>query len=80
MVDIIDFAILSAKREGEAPRLLWSDVDPGAQTALLRDAKHPHKKAGNHKRFPLLGDAWTIVDRQPRTLGEDRVFRSNPSR
>ena len=77
MVDIIDFAILSAKREGEITRLLWSDVDAGTRTALLRDAKHPRKKAGNHKRFPLLGEAWSIVDRQPRMASEDRIFPYN---
>lgn len=77
MVDIIDFAILSAKREGEITRLLWSDIDVATRTILLRDAKHPRKKAGNHKRFALLGDAWPIVQRQPRIDGEDRIFPYN---
>ncbi|KXU97592.1 hypothetical protein AB839_06835 [Stenotrophomonas sp. DDT-1] len=77
MADIIDFAILSAKREGEITRLLWSDIDVATRTILLRDAKHPRKKAGNHKRFALLGDAWSIVQRQPRTEGEDRIFPYN---
>ena len=77
MADIIDFAILSAKREGEITRLLWSDLDAGTRTGLLRDAKHPRKKVGNHKRFPLLGEAWAIVQRQPRIDGEDRIFPYN---
>jgi len=77
MVDIIEFAILSAKREGEITRLLGSDVDAGTRTALLRDAKQPRKKAGNHKRFPLPGLAWSIGDRQPRMAGEDRIFPFN---
>lgn len=77
MANIIDFAMLSAKRQGEINRLLSSDVDVTTRTALLRDAKHPRKKAGNHKRFPLLGDAWTIVQRQPRIVGEDRIFPYN---
>lgn len=79
MVDIIDFAILTAKRESEITRLLWSDLDTGHRTALLRDVKHPRKKQGNHKRFPLLGQAWDIVQRQPRKDGEDRIFPYNPS-
>lgn len=44
MVDIIDSAILTAKRESEITRLLWSDVDQVNRTALLRDAKHPTRR------------------------------------
>ncbi|WP_455947910.1 hypothetical protein [Lelliottia jeotgali] len=58
MVDIIDFAVLTAKRESETTRLPSSDVRQTNRTALLRDAKAPRKKLGNHKRFPLLGQAW----------------------
>ncbi|UNE62540.1 tyrosine-type recombinase/integrase [Xanthomonas oryzae] len=78
MSDIIDFAILSAKRESEITRLLWSDLDEGTRTALLRDAKHPRHKDGNHKRFALLGEAWALVQRKPRHEGEDRIFPYNP--
>lgn len=46
MVDIIDFAVLTAKRESEITRLLWSDVDQTKRTALLRDAKHPGRRRG----------------------------------
>lgn len=74
MADIIDFAIASAKRESEITRLLRSDLDMKHRTALLRDAKHPRDKEGNHKRFALLGDAWEIVKRQPSVAGEDRIF------
>jgi len=79
MADIVDFAVASAKRESEITRLLWSDVDESNRTVLLRDAKHPRHKDGNHKRFPLLADAWAIVQRQPRVAGEDRIFPFNPS-
>lgn len=78
MNDIIDFAIASAKRESEITRLLWSDVDPKGRTALLRDAKHPRSKQGNHKRFALLGEAWEVVQRQTVIDGEDRIFPFNP--
>lgn len=73
MSDIIDFAVLTAKRESEICRLLWADVDESNKTALLRDAKHPRSKEGNHKRFPLLGAAWDVVQRQPRTK-DGRIF------
>lgn len=79
MVDIIDFAVLTAKRESEITRLLWSDIDRANRTALLRDAKHPRKKLGNHKRFPLLGEAWDIVERQPQGEVDGPIFPYNPS-
>lgn len=78
MNDIIEFAILTAKRQGEITRLLWSDVDTSNRTALVRDAKHPRHKAGNHRRFPLLGAAWDLIQRQPRAEGEDRIFPFDP--
>ena len=74
MNDIIDFAIQTGRREGEITRLQWSDVDETTRTALLRDVKHPREKVGNNKRFPFLGDAWRIVQEQPRLENEGRVF------
>lgn len=76
MNDIVDFAIATAKRESEITRLLWSDVDEAQRTALVRDAKHPRTKLGNHKRFPLLGVAWEIVQRQGRE--SSRIFPYKP--
>ncbi|MGQ4582512.1 tyrosine-type recombinase/integrase [Lysobacter sp. F60174L2] len=76
MEDIIDFAVGSAKREGEITRLLWADLDAETRTALLRDAKHPRSKEGNHRRFPLLAGMWDLVQRQPRD-GE-RIFPYEP--
>lgn len=77
MNDIIAFAIATAKREGEITRLLRADLDTTHRTALLRDAKHPRKKIGNHKRFPLLCEAWDIVQRQPVAPDDDRIFPFN---
>jgi hypothetical protein len=51
MFDIWHFAITSTRREDEICRLLWEDNDPGTRTGLVRDAKHPEKKDGNHRRF-----------------------------
>lgn len=72
MRDIVEFAIGTAKRESEITRLLWSDLDETNRTALLRDAKHPREKEGNHRRFPLLGPMWDLVQRQPKT--SKRIF------
>ena len=76
MRDIVEFAIGTAKRESEITRLLWSDLDDTHRTALLRDAKHPRAKEGNHKRFPLLGSMWALVQKQPKT--SDRIFPYDP--
>ncbi|MFD0321514.1 tyrosine-type recombinase/integrase [Lysobacter gummosus] len=75
MSDIVDFAIGTGKRESEITRLLWEDLDLTTRTALLRDAKHPRDKDGNHQRFPLLGDMWELVQRQPRT--HTKIFPYN---
>jgi hypothetical protein len=43
MTHIIDFAVVTAKRESEITRLLQSDAEHRNRTALLRDAKRPRK-------------------------------------
>ncbi|MHB8813617.1 MAG: tyrosine-type recombinase/integrase [Steroidobacteraceae bacterium] len=76
MRDIVQFAIFSARREAEICRIEWRDNDPAARTGLVRDAKHPREKQGNHKRFKYTAEAWSIVERQPRT--SEYVFPYNP--
>lgn len=76
MVDIVDFAIASSRRQSEITRLLWADVDEAKRTCVVRDAKHPRAKAGNHRTFPLLGAAWEIVQRQPKTAPEIFPYNS----
>jgi integrase len=41
MVDIVGFAIHSARREAEICRLEWADNDARARSGMVRDAKHP---------------------------------------
>jgi integrase len=76
MTDIMDFAIASARRESEICRLQWRDNNPSMRTGLVRDAKHPTSKDGNHRRFKYTPEAWTIVERQPRTT--DYIFPYDP--
>ena len=76
MADILDFAITSARRQAEITSLRWSDNDDKHQTGMVRDLKHPRKKAGNHKRFKYTPEAWAIVQRQPRT--SEFIFPYNP--
>jgi len=54
MLHIMWFAIDSARRLSEITRLEWTDNDVKKFTGLVRDAKHPRLKEGNHKRFKYL--------------------------
>lgn len=65
MDDIIWFQIHSAFRIGETCRLRWDDLDEEKKTVLIRQRKHPRKKYDEIS--PLLGKAWDIVQRQPRS-------------
>lgn len=67
MCEIVRFAATSSRRRDEIVRLRWDDNDPKTRTGLVRDAKHPRRKRGNHKRFKYTKEAWAIVQRQPKT-------------
>ena len=69
--DIVRFAVATCMRQGEIAELLWADVDADKRLALVRTRKDPRKKEGNDQYVPLLGDAWDILQAQPK--GE-RVF------
>jgi integrase len=76
MADIMEFAMASAMRLSEVVRIAWADFDRDGKMLLIRDRKDPVRKEGNHQRVPLLGDAFAIVDRQPRK--SKRVFPHHP--
>ena len=69
MQAMVDFAIASARREAEICRLEWRDNDATTRTGLVRDAKHPTSKDGNHRRFKYTPEAWAIAANQPKTSG-----------
>lgn len=85
MPDIILFAFRSTRRLAEICRLERKDVDwdhkdkKGNRAPLycVRDMKHPTKKKGNHKWFPLFQDLEEILVRQPVKPGDDRFFPVN---
>jgi integrase len=52
----------------------WQDIDEAKRLALVRDRKDPRRKAGNDQWVPLLGEAWTVLQRQPKVEGEPRIF------
>lgn len=70
--EFVLFAVLTAMRRGEIARMCWADVDEKKKMVLIRDRKDPRKKTGNDQWVPLLGEAWTVLQRQPRD--GDRVF------
>lgn len=72
-VDILDFSLLSCMRIGEVCKIMWDDLNEAGRWILVRDRKDPRKKAGNHMRVPLLGEALDIILRQPRT-DDPRIF------
>ena len=74
-VEILNFSILSCMRIGEVCRLRWDDVNDEQRAVLVRDRKDPRKKTGNHMIVPLLGDAWTILQAQPKK--GDLIFPYN---
>jgi integrase len=65
MQSILEFALNSARRESEICRLEWRDNDEQTQTGMVRDAKHPTGKEGNHRRFKYTPEAWAVVQAQP---------------
>jgi integrase len=67
MLAIMDFAIASARRQAEITRLEWTDNDEIGRTGVVRDAKHPRHKEGNHRRFKYTPEGRAIVERRPRT-------------
>ncbi len=70
--DIFEFSILSCMRIGEVCRIKWTDLDNEQKAVWVRDRKDPAKKTGNHMLVPLLGGAWELIQRQPKT--DNRIF------
>lgn len=67
MNDLMWFAIHSTRRVSEICRLEWQDNDDRDHTGLVRDSLRPHDAAARHRRFKMTTDAWSIIERQPRS-------------
>ena len=70
--DLVLFAVATAMRRGEIVALRWADLDETKRMVMIRDRKDPRMKKGNNQWIPLLGESWTIVQRQPRD--SDLIF------
>jgi len=66
MRQIMWFAIYSARREAEITRIQRADDDADRRTGVVRDAKHPTAKEGNHQTFRYTSAAWAIMTAQPK--------------
>jgi integrase len=76
MLTVLEFALASARRESEICRLEWRDNDERTRTGLVRDAKHPTAKEGNHRRFKYTPEGWALVQPQPRS--SEYIFPYEP--
>jgi len=77
MVDVMKFALATARRQEEITRLRWDDLDRRRGIALLRDVKHPRLKTGNHKSFKLPPDAWAIIAQREASSSSPLIFPYN---
>lgn len=75
MTLVYRFALAFPRRASEITRIRWADVDFKRRTVVVRDVKHPRRKIGNDQVVPLLGDAFTLLDRIPKL--DERVFPYN---
>jgi integrase len=75
MCDILEFAIESTRREAEITRIEWKDNNKSSRSGVVRDAKHPRDKDGNHRAFKYTPEGWAIVERQPEV--SDYIFPYN---
>ncbi len=76
MVPMILFALASTRRISEICRIEHGDIDWEKREYVVRDLKHPTKKKGNDKVFPLLDPMPEIIRMQPRLTNDphERVF------
>jgi integrase len=74
MKKIIPFQIFSTRRISETCRIEWEDLDLEKKRVLVRDAKHPRKKKGNHRWASLCDRSIAIILSMPKVEGEPRIF------
>lgn len=74
VADAVRVAAITGMRRGELARIAWGDLDAKRRAVLVRQRKHPRRIEARDEWVPLLGEAWEVVMRQPRTEGEPRIF------
>lgn len=64
MLQIMEFALLTSRRQEEITTLKVADVDFGSRVGWLDDVKHPKLKTGNRRCFRMLEPALELVKRR----------------
>ncbi len=78
VADAVRVAAVTGLRRGELARIAWEDLDELRRAVLVRQRKHPRRIEARDEWVPLLGDAWEVVQRQPRRPREPRIFPVAP--
>jgi len=73
-------AITGLRRSELVKKLQWAEIDVKTRAVLIRQRKHPRRALAKDEWVPLLGDAWAIVQRQPKTDPKGRVFPISPEK
>lgn len=76
--DAVRVSAIVGLRRSELCRIAWADVNELQRAVLVRQRKHPRRVEARDECVPLLGEAWDIVQRQPRT--DARIFPMSPEK
>jgi integrase len=71
-------AVTGLRRSELVTKLRWCELDARARAVMIRQRKHPRRQESRDELVPLLGEAWAIVQRQPRV--SERVFPISPEK
>lgn len=78
IADALQVLAITGLRRGELCKMKWADLDPQRRAVLVHQRKHPRQVQARDEWVPLLGDAWDIVQRQPKSDDVDLVFNLHP--
>jgi integrase len=75
--DIVRFASVSAMRLSEIFRIRIEDVSWNNKTVVIRQRKHPQRKATNDQTVPLVGESFDIVRKYAEGRTQGPIFQFN---
>lgn len=80
VVDALRVLAVTGLRRGELVKLTWADLDEQQRAVLVRQRKHPRRAQARDEWVPLLGEAWTIVQRRAKAPHKptDRIIDLHP--